>query len=413
MQSAILYGLAQSGDNVAQETKASCSSGNCTWDMFDSLAVCSSCKDVTELVETNKNEGLLLKDDLIRDGAAESKEFTEFSLPNGLLINDEDGESSIVYMTANGTAEPERSLTYKDLNTLIWAQSTLRVKDPKARFPDSGVEATECALYYCVKRYSAVMESGKIEEQAREISFQRTPESWQLVEEIRNTGFYLGDLNYALYSPNRTDLQLNQKYNLSQPAVLGISAAIQNTFLFEAELNDEGQLEGERFAHVILLRDQLLYSPTALQAVYDNANMTETFDSLARSMSNSIRANADSNLVRTGRLGTSTVFIRVRWAFLALPLALTVAAIAFLAMVMSYTENSGLAVWGTEVLPMLVTSVRQGEQIDGSVPLRELESEAKSQFVTIGLSRDTELRERPHAYKQPVQEYHEVNRFGY
>lgn len=53
MTSAILSGLWQSDILVAQQTKHSCPSGNCTWDTFQSLTICSACIDLTDRLTKN------------------------------------------------------------------------------------------------------------------------------------------------------------------------------------------------------------------------------------------------------------------------------------------------------------------------------------------------------------------------
>lgn len=48
MTSAVFQGLTQPDTSVAQQTNHNCPSGNCTWDIFQSLAVCSACTDLTD-----------------------------------------------------------------------------------------------------------------------------------------------------------------------------------------------------------------------------------------------------------------------------------------------------------------------------------------------------------------------------
>jgi hypothetical protein len=47
MQSAILYGLNENASFISQQIPVTCVSGNCKWADFLSLAVCSSCVDVS------------------------------------------------------------------------------------------------------------------------------------------------------------------------------------------------------------------------------------------------------------------------------------------------------------------------------------------------------------------------------
>lgn len=51
MRSAVLDGLFRSDSWISQQTQRSCSSGNCTWDNFTSLAICSGCNDLTSQIK--------------------------------------------------------------------------------------------------------------------------------------------------------------------------------------------------------------------------------------------------------------------------------------------------------------------------------------------------------------------------
>lgn len=48
MTSTVFSDLIQADTLVAQQTEYNCSSDNCTWDIFQSLAICSVCTDLTD-----------------------------------------------------------------------------------------------------------------------------------------------------------------------------------------------------------------------------------------------------------------------------------------------------------------------------------------------------------------------------
>lgn len=89
MQSAVVYGLSKSVEESAQQTPFNCPSGNCTWDPFESLAICSACTDLSINLTKNGSEGglwyVLDEANGVALGAKEGG--TTFSLPNGLFID--------------------------------------------------------------------------------------------------------------------------------------------------------------------------------------------------------------------------------------------------------------------------------------------------------------------------------------
>lgn len=190
MQSAVLYGLSQLLEKVTQQLAFSCPSQNCSWTTsYDSLAVCSRCEDITGLLEQapicNELPSLLA----LGNTGAYISHGTVFTLPNNLRIaNDEHakyipanrtftGESDVylsLSITSFGTSNASLTNVMQDLDTLIWSMSMIRIKpDIKTSsilsWPDIPVEAVECALYYCVNRYTSRVTNGEVLEDVQEI----------------------------------------------------------------------------------------------------------------------------------------------------------------------------------------------------------------------------------------------------
>ena len=89
IMSAVLDGLSSDADILAQELPLHCTSGNCTWLPYASLAMCSSCFDITELV--NKTEHFdyspIIENWPITLGSSLEETVTSFTIPNGLYID--------------------------------------------------------------------------------------------------------------------------------------------------------------------------------------------------------------------------------------------------------------------------------------------------------------------------------------
>ena len=375
MKSAVYYGLSQPISVISQQSQRSCPSGNCTWNAFMSLAVCSACNDLTDQIE---KKDLGVRDPLIvnldpLNRATMEEQVTEYRLPNGLK-----GDSSVL-MTAYGTSNETQSVSFSSYDTLIWSMTMMNFtqnEEPKASLK---VSAIECGLCYCVNNYNSAVKGGNLTEAVEPAPSKRDSGSWQ---PLRGSSGWEGNatpsdtLNYNVISSSvqRTDLRLGEDFNLSQAAVYSINDLMNATFA------TSGVSEG--INAYVLSSGSMIYRPTVMQSLYDSQDLKGKFASLAQSMTNNIRQNDDNTTVASGKVGKYVVLIQVRGWFLALPVILVVGAAAFLAIVLYHTQNSKIAVWGTNVLPIAAL----GEKIrpvfnDNDMSASQMEKDAKRQLV--------------------------------
>lgn len=57
VKSAVYNGLFAENNRPSSSLDTNCQTGNCTWENFDTLAVCSSCVDMTQYMEHNCPDG--------------------------------------------------------------------------------------------------------------------------------------------------------------------------------------------------------------------------------------------------------------------------------------------------------------------------------------------------------------------
>ena len=108
MTSAVFFGLTQPDTPVVRQTKYQCPSGNCTWDPFQSLAVCSGCTDLTDRLNRISLSDL-----------ESSRNETMYKLPNSLVLRSWDIAPSFVLMTGFGTGNASQSVSFGAKDTLI------------------------------------------------------------------------------------------------------------------------------------------------------------------------------------------------------------------------------------------------------------------------------------------------------
>lgn len=374
MTSAVLSGLTQSDTVMAQQTKHNCPSGNCTWDTFQSLAICSACIDLTNRLNriivpfvTACNNGNI--------------NLTVFRLPNGLgLTNTVEGDPPLAWMVGFGTNNGSQSISFGSKDTLIWSMTMVRVLNPEALWPSSPVIAAECGLWYCVRNYDSLVKDGNLIEVESPAPSMRSNNSWhlsrffpplsdsQIGRKVEDTTLGFGIS--SIY--NRTDLQLDDRFNVSQAAVYGISNLMNTTFT-RADYNDiikddeevtfcSGKRSNKNDNSVLVKginayfgygTDRTIHTSTAMPFLYNSQDLNATFATLAKSMTNNIRENSDGNLVMTGKAGTLHVVYQIHWEYLILPIFLVVANAAFLVIVIYYTRKSSLAVLCSGAVPIL------------------------------------------------------------
>lgn len=136
MQAAFNDGLNPNAqvNNIVQQLSFHCTTGNCTWDMYQSLAVCSICNDVSSEMVALESEGSIFNDLQNAWGEdAPPSNNTSFRLPNGLSIDNIPGAQfvgnksavnssipGVVLMTTYGTGNASETNTLQHINTLIW-----------------------------------------------------------------------------------------------------------------------------------------------------------------------------------------------------------------------------------------------------------------------------------------------------
>ena len=102
---------------MARQTKFNCPSGNCTWDSFPSLTICSACNDLThQLTKVNSPiSGAFCQT------AMESilYNYTMYRLPNGLGLRNRDDDQPDDLMIGLETGYQSKSISFGSTDTLI------------------------------------------------------------------------------------------------------------------------------------------------------------------------------------------------------------------------------------------------------------------------------------------------------
>ncbi|KAK8129028.1 hypothetical protein PG984_010136 [Apiospora sp. TS-2023a] len=376
-----------------------CESGNCTWPPFLSLGVCSSCNDVTaHLTKETKQttSGTIPTGSTMRL----TDNYTQYSLGYMDLSNADSVHTHQLsaYMTVGGTNSPNETVSYRDNDRLIAALGIIKAADTyeknQTTWGDTRVTATECALYFCIKRFNATVVRGELRETETEIGTTRVKDSFGpsnstfrrkyqiLQKEIGNTLFSrTGDLlrHDLQLKPSDDVTQLNNDSSLVVPAVFNISQnAVGSMISFiskELLTGYEGMLIWPPFA-----AKQGFFQTSAASTFFNSTDLSKTMRKLAGGLTDwtrdasSGKSKSETNTNPRKRqqhqeeqqqnqqriLGTPQTWIqhvRVRWEYMSLPLFTLLAGFLFVALSIRETRRLKLAPWKADMIATLAYSL--------------------------------------------------------
>ncbi|KAK8104944.1 hypothetical protein PG999_008303 [Apiospora kogelbergensis] len=366
-----------------------CPSGNCTWPPFLSLGVCSSCNDVSS--------HLIKETEMATSGTVSintkqlEQPYTKYSLPYASLSNPDSSHDRdlMAYMAVGLATNPNSTVSHQQNDRLIAAIAIIQAADTyekeQTSWVKSKVTATECALYFCIKRFDASVVKGDLKENETQVGTERVKTSFgpAVVSDVDRYGVLQETLGAGLYSdggdvvrqdlqlrptdthPRATDLVIPSVFNISQNTVGSMIYFIRN----EMFLGGSKTLVWPRFE-----ADQGFFQSSAAQAFYQSSDLSQTMRRLATGITNWARdkssaattPNPNTTMaaatpqLQTQMLGTQqiwTLHVRVRWGYVSLPLATLLAGFVFVALSIRETRRLRLAPWKADVIATLAHSL--------------------------------------------------------
>lgn len=376
--SAIFNGLDNSSAGQQDKVGFSCKTGNCTWPVFASAAVCGSCNDVSKHIFKSSGYGHQSSqppmDAVIIDGNYTSFNVSYSSIKNAngrrsspFNPQTSTGDQTDAILTVNATTDYLQSLTYQDANTTFLTFLIMEV-DPNwanasVAWEDSTVKATECGLSLCVNAYNSSAQNGSLIEEKVASWHNREPDSWRLTDGYDATYEWWDETYPSLsneFSLFRSDLQLSIPPNLTQGLNIntterfnvtqGTIASIQSWILtwgFGAP--QSGDIAGLPNLIVYPINADNPY--TLAEVLYDSNDLNATFAGLSSSITSYIRDSSSTTV--PGDTHEYVIRFRVRWAFFAVPALHILGGITYVFAILWQTKDSGLPVWKNSLIPSL------------------------------------------------------------
>lgn len=455
MQTAILNGMSQPKTIVKQHADVVCPTGNCSWDPFYTLGVCHLCNNLTSRLERINAFGDFFDHIYAKHfNRVIGFNATALTLPNGHFIanrNDCDvgrakcvpiGSTSTdtVAMTSYATCDRSKTNAFQDMDTLLWSMSVIYFDDINRQkwnhshrddwnlWPDSSVQAMECAAYYCIKVMKNAVIGNIIQEDATEL--RGASRVYQELHPLDTKRYRQTDsLERLDDNDNGTILQLpllihytnssgaNATYGLQPKAYVPISSFFQDmmrrnwrngTKVLQIVKKHIPMIEEMYNGQVTVDRGA---SPVSLARMWNKnftTNIEEVFENLAISMTNDLRRSGQTQprsrgdlkpfsdfgeghsrheLVggpEMGKIGLLVVVHTVSWYWMSLHGVILLGSVIFCAGTIILSRE--VPIWKSHSLATMSqgsTIVDFGSEVK---TVRELENVAKS--IEVSLSTD-------------------------
>lgn len=308
MKAAIYNGMLT--DNV-QPLTASCPSGNCSWPLTPSLAVCGGCVPAKYL-KTCSGDGVKYS----------GKNFCAYTMPSGSVAN------LSVYMGVGFQVMPSTRAHFNNSNlNRVYAANFDVVGAPYKTYAGEGLPpnlvSSECALWMCVQTYNTSMQLGK------------------QVQTVASTFSAHNNYNY-IFRPLPADMN---------PPPVNFSVELIAIDALQSYL--ASLLNGT----VTLFPSTQSYSSDIVQAIWNGTTHIDAWiANLAASMTNVVRVNEPVS--RPAYDGTAyQLCYTIRWEWLALPVATVLCSIVLLATVIIETARRPVEAWKASPLTFLLFEV--------------------------------------------------------
>jgi hypothetical protein len=316
-----------------------CTTANCQWEKFATLAVCGSCKDVTSSTQRTCGNGTL-------PGSQECK----YTTPSGKTLDSiafQDAHTGFASTRVSSTAstQPDNGEFWND--TLLMAMAALTVPDIfKDKVGQSNTEipaakVTECELRWCATVYEDMSVSNNELRASKTLGIALQKSKAPLTLNNDNNSTILSA--WAPAEIDRTKIPGNATFLVNALDHANTGNYLASLFTIEQATQNANS------------KNSSVYDISS--ALLETGNITQTIENLARSM---------STRVRTGPNTTSTIgqafhdetLLRVQWLWLILPCLVVVCGVLFMILTILRSRNSEAPVWKSSTLAVLLHDVR-------------------------------------------------------
>ncbi|KAJ5777000.1 hypothetical protein N7520_000246 [Penicillium odoratum] len=345
LQIALAQGLAQ----INNPLLPTCSTSNCTFPDFTTLGFCSKCVDVTN----SSTQSCISK---------KGKIGCSYTSPSGLQVSPGILDASIVGNWTYATRYPWNSVTSvwdfressaipRELVTILSAQYSGKIKyaTTSVNFTETKPVLFECSIHFCEKQFTNVVYLP---------SSAQAPSPSRSQPLIPAAGYHAWEI-------------------LDQPLLLlpldGARTFSGSNYSMDANTRN---LIVEYLQGVFNATDFFPESATT------HTNVPKVFDSMATSMTDSIRTSGQASNLQGAAYHIET-YIHVRWLWISFPIILVLLSIMLL-IIAALLNRDQRVLWKSSIFPLLLGRLEvESNHITQLRRLDELQSEAKKIKVIV------------------------------
>lgn len=374
------------GNGTRPEIPLSCPTSNCTFPEYESLAVCSKCVDISEMLQFNCRESVA---DWIPKPTY-NLSTSRYIYPNistcGYYLNSTSQDPILVsgYTTTTTNISSARSpagqalllrmmplmdqtrafeaywggsINFKNTANIITDGIIVAASDGiQSVYQNKTPIARECVLAWCVQRIRSSYQYATYREdivssfiESGSLVFPETIEN--LSPEINGTTF-IWKQNVTIIPPTG-----ETTFGVSNATHASVAGLFHDMFPSYLTMDDAAAKTNYRYrAH----QYGPFYRRTDMKSWFSPNNMTRYYERIATTLTNQIRS-SDSNEMIQGLAYEIETYINVHWGWLAFPLALLLLCMSFLIATIVKTskaiEEKGPGVWKTSTMPALLYSL--------------------------------------------------------
>ncbi|KAK1065774.1 hypothetical protein LTR74_007655 [Friedmanniomyces endolithicus] len=312
---------------------AQCSTGNCTWPVVPSLAVCGSCTDVTPAMDYScvgvpgSNQNCTYTLTVGSTWSLAQPGYTFSTSPTG---SSSTGDPVLAYIVVSDYRTPYyNNSKYAYLDTWLMINASL-----------TAVTANVCGLWFCVQAYETTISNGLLS--------QKIIGNWSETDMTLDQSS--GPVNFTNIPP---DIQQATPYSVDA----GVLVAFGQNPIFG---NDNVTYGSDSLTFYA-------YTSTTVRSLLSIADYASWIDLFALGMANNVRSTGTSSTPPSTYAGTvlaSLPFVHVRWAWLVFPAAMVAASLLFLAACIWQTQYLRIEPWKGDALALLLASVDEDVERD-------------------------------------------------
>lgn len=327
-----------------------CSTGDCSFPPYASLAFCSECKNLTSKMRqipeipaadildtdstfyliTNTGENLTLTVNYVQDPITLHQ---VLGLMNMTSVIGNPLRDNSVPLTEKSS--PDETFALTDTSMII-TPSFQSIDIPQV------YRAFKCNLNLCMKEYAGSVTAGNlVETTSRTIST-----GWNLTDSAGT-----GDLDFIAFSGRLSDsrhvrvgIDLLTVMFLSNYLGAGLHGSESSSLTTPGPFAGSGVNDG----------GDIGWTNDIIQGIWENnqTDVSQTFENIAASLTTNIRLQSGQKIVGTAH--SPVAFIHVRWIYMVLPITMVVLAVLFNLLITWRSRVCEVPVWGTNALADIV-----------------------------------------------------------